>query len=85
MQIRLPSLKSGQIVFLVQKDVQCSETYAKKKSDFYLILVFNKFLIFNFWLIFQTKFFYEKLSFAPISFKLRSANGTAYENDFFSS
>ena len=31
------SLKSSQIVFLVQKDEQCSETYEKQFSDFYFL------------------------------------------------
>ena len=55
-------------LFLVPKDAQCSETYAKQFSDSFFL--FNKIFIISFW---DEIFLEKKISFAPISFKLRSA------------
>ena len=47
-------LKSGQIEFLVSKDAQCSEMYARRIFGFFLIFSF-KIFISSFWDIFQRK------------------------------
>ena len=58
---------------LVPKDAQCSETHETIIFRIFYIFSFNEIFIESFWVFFSAKNGDEKLSFAPISFKLGSA------------
>ena len=58
--------ESGQIVYLVPKDAQCSEIYTKTIFQFFSIFLFNKSLIFD------TDFLRKKISYAHILLATKS-------------
>ena len=69
--MQTPSLKSGQIRFLVTKDAKCSEIYAKTIFRYFL----NIFVQQNFHFMFlglKKRFFDKKFSFASMLLSIRS-------------